>query len=68
MLINNYRIFLWGDKRVEMFLKYELGELNSGKLVTANLIARFTPNNDDLTDLQYEFKRDKVFLEVLNIS
>lgn len=57
-----YRVFSWADPRAEALLGFELGD-RSPKLGIAQLIGRFKPALDDLTDVQYETENGKAYFK-----
>ncbi|MEH6550101.1 MAG: UvrD-helicase domain-containing protein [Pseudomonadales bacterium] len=49
----HYRVFSWDDVRAKQFLTFELGD-ESPALGGADLIGRYSPTDDDLTNVQYD--------------
>ena len=60
--MGHYRIFSWTDWRAKGLLGYELGE-ESPNLGVANLIGRYLPHEEDLTDVQYASSNGKAYFE-----
>ena len=58
----HYRLFSWDDWRAKAFLGFELGD-QSPALGDANLIGRYTPTTDDLTDIQYDTSLGKCYFK-----
>lgn len=54
----HYRIFSWDDFRARAFLGFDVGTV-SPALGAAQLLGRFTPDGDNLLDVQYQSRTGK---------
>lgn len=58
----HYRIFSWDDWRAKAFLGFDLGS-TSPALGVAQLIGKYTPQGDNIIDVQYDSYKGKFYIE-----